>query len=123
MKCGSPECLVDHDAVRLRNEARPFPEQELMRNNPDVGVLLALPLITADVVEVALLILVLARPRRDGAKCIGYQRGAIELTAHFLARLLRIVRPSPAIDASRDPGLDQVAYDLVAEPVSRYRQD
>src|SRR6516165_256214 len=114
MKCGSPECLVDDDAVRLRNETRPFPEQELMRNNPYIGALLALPLITADVVEVAHLILVLARPRRDGAKCIGYQHSALELTAHFFARLLRVVRLSPAIDASRYAGLGQVVHDFVA---------
>src|SRR5271165_390135 len=98
MKRSPPECLVDREAVRLRNEVRPFSEQELMGDNPDVGIVSSLLLIAADDVGLALLILVLAGARGDSTQRICDQRDAIKFPAHLLSRLLRIVGLTPAID-------------------------
>src|SRR5216683_3650702 len=123
MQSATPEALVDDEAGRCGDKARPRPEQQLVWDDPDIRICPALPLISTDIVKFANRFLVPARPTRNFPKRLPNQRRAVEFAAHLLARLLGVGGLSAAVDARRDAGFGKIAYDLVTKPVPRHGEN
>jgi hypothetical protein len=119
----APKGFVDCDTGRLWEEVRPRPKQQLVRNDPNIGPLPALPLIAACCKELAFMIAVLAGMGPDVAQRALDQFCPFEVLAHFRAGLLGVIRLPPAVNSPDYTICGKVANDLVAEPVSRHGED
>src|SRR5215469_4037128 len=101
MKRCWPEGLVYRQAIGTRNEARPLPE-ESMRHNPGIRTFPLLLLISADTVELALIILVFASACCNIAHSFRDKLYARQVPAHLLAWRVWIISLAAAIDATGD---------------------